>query len=257
MSAQPLLGRIAVVTGANRNIGAAIARRLASEGAAVVVNYPDTESATEAAEVVSSIDKAGGAAAAVQADVSDQSQVERLAEVVAARFGPADILVNNASVEVTSQAPWHELTIESWARVLAVNVTGAFLCAREFREGMLAKGRGDIVSLSSVTALLGRTRNLHYVTSKAALIGFTRALARECGEDGIRANSLILGAIETPEELAYGDPETVSAELYRLQSLKRRGMPEDVAGAVAFLVSEDAGFITGQSLVVDGGWAMQ
>jgi 3-oxoacyl-[acyl-carrier protein] reductase len=252
-----LAQRVAIITGANRNIGAAIALRLARDGAATAINYPDPSAADEAESVVRSIRAAGGRASAVQADVSDPDEVTRMAETVGDLFGPADILVNNAAIEVTSQAPWHELSPEGWARVFAINVTGGFLCARALHKGMRAKGRGDIVSLSSITALLGRTGNLHYVTSKSALIGFTRALAREVGKEGIRVNSLIVGAIQTPQELAYGDPDAVSAELSALQSLNRRGLPADVAGAVAFLVSEDAGFITGQSLVVDGGWAMQ
>jgi 3-oxoacyl-[acyl-carrier protein] reductase len=257
MTNDMLAQRVAIITGAIRNIGAAIALRLARDGAATVINYPDPSGADEAESVVRSIRAAGGRATAVQADVSDPDEVTHMAEVVGDLFGPADILVNNAAIEVTSQAPWHELSPEGWARVFAVNVTGAFLCARALHQGMRTKGRGDIVSLSSITSLLGRTGNLHYVTSKSALIGFTRALAREVGKEGIRVNSLIVGAIQTPQEMAYGAPEAVNAELSALQSLKRRGLPNDVAGAVAFLVSEDAGFITGQSLVVDGGWAMQ
>ena len=252
-----LLGRVALVTGANRNIGAAIARRLGAAGAAVVVNHPDEPSRKEAEEVAGSIEKAGGQAGAVQADVSDPGQVQKMVEAARRLFGRPDILVNNAAVEVTSQSPWYSLAPQAWDRVLAVNVTGAFLCAQAVYEDMRSRGRGDIVSLSSITALLGRSGNLHYVTSKSALIGFTRALAREVGGENIRANSIIVGAIQTPQEAAYGEPDVISAELLPLQCLKRRGQPEDIAEVVAFLVSNEAGFITGQSLVVDGGWVMQ
>ena len=192
-----------------------------------------------------------------QADVSDPGQVQKMVEAARRLFGRPDILVNNAAVEVTSQSPWYSLAPQAWDRVLAVNVTGAFLCAQAVYEDMRSRGRGDIVSLSSITALLGRSGNLHYVTSKSALIGFTRALAREVGGENIRANSIIVGAIQTPQEIAYGEPDVISAELLPLQCLKRRGQPDDIAEVVAFLVSDDAGFITGQSLVVDGGWVMQ
>ena len=192
-----------------------------------------------------------------QADVSDPAQVQKMVEAARRLFGRPDILVNNAAVEVTSQSPWYSLAPQAWDRVLAVNVTGAFLCAQAVYEDMRSRGRGDIVSLSSITALLGRSGNLHYVTSKSALIGFTRALAREVGGENIRANSIIVGAIQTPQEIAYGEPDVISAELLPLQCLKRRGQPDDIAEVVAFLVSDDAGFITGQSLVVDGGWVMQ
>jgi len=121
---------------------------------------------------------------------------------------------------------------------------------------MRAAGRGEIVTMSSVTALLGRTGNLHYVTSKAALIGFTRALAREVGIHNIRVNALILGAIHTPDEAIYGPQAEIDATVLALQSLKRRGLPNDVAGMVSFLVSDDASFITGQCLTGDGGWVM-
>ena len=252
-----LRGRVAVVTGANRNIGAAIARRLGAAGAAVVVNHPDEPSRKEAEEVAGSIENTGGQAGAVQADVSDPGQVQKMVEAARRLFGRPDILVNNAAVEVASQSPWYSLAPQAWDRVLAVNVTGAFLCAQAVYEDMRSRGRGDIVSLSSITALLGRSGNLHYVTSKSALIGFTRALAREVGGENIRANSIIVGAIQTPQEIAYGEPDVISAELLPLQCLKRRGQPDDIAEVVAFLVSDDAGFITGQSLVVDGGWVMQ
>lgn len=252
----PLRGRVAIVTGAGRNIGAAVAMRLAAAGAAVAVNYPDEQSGAEAARVVARIAGAGGRAMATRADVSQEAEIQAMVAETIAAFGHPDILINNAAISVAAQAPWSELTGEAWDHVLRVNVTGAYLCARALYRSMRARGGGHIVNLSSVTALLGRTGNLHYVTSKAALIGFTRALAREVGGENIRVNALILGAIRTPDEAVYGSQEEVDAQVLPLQSLKRRGDPADVGGAISFLVSADADFITGQCITVDGGWVM-
>jgi len=256
MSDHPLAGRVAVVTGAGRNIGAAVAYRLASDGAAVVVNYRDAGTQAGAQEIARDVQSAGGRAIAVQADVSDEGQVEAMVHEATNKLGPPDILVNNAAVSVAAQARWEKLTADGWDHVMRVNVTGAFLCAKAMYPAMRAAGRGDIVSMSSVTALLRKTGNLHYVTSKAALIGFTRALAREIGIYNIRVNALIVGAIQTPDEAVYGPQEEIDATVIGLQSLKRRGVPHDVANAVSLLVSPDATFITGQCLTVDGGWVM-
>jgi 3-oxoacyl-[acyl-carrier protein] reductase len=247
-------GRVAIVTGAARNIGAAVAERLAQDGAAVAVNHRAESSRTDAEAVVERIRAAGGGAVAIQADVADEAQVEDMVSRVTGELGPPTILVNNAAASVAGQAPWLDLTAADWDAVLRANVTAAFLCARAVYPAMRASGRGDIVNMSSVRALLGRPGNLHYTASKAALIGLTRTLAREVGGDGIRVNALVVGAIQTPDESIYGDQDQIDAMLIELQALKRRGRPTDVASFTSLLVSEAAGFVTGQSIVVDGGW---
>lgn len=246
----------AIVTGASRNIGAAVSIELAAAGAAVAVNYRDEASRPEAEAVVSQILDAGGRALAIVADVADPAAVSEMVAHVEAELGPISILVNNAAASVAASRPWHEIEASEWANVLAVNVIGGANCAKSVFPSMLARGGGSIVNMSSVTALLGRTGNLHYVTSKAAQLGFTRSLARELGEHKIRVNSIVVGAIRTPDEALYGDSEELDRYLYDVQALERRGVPLDVARATLYLASEASAFITGQSITVDGGWVM-
>jgi 3-oxoacyl-[acyl-carrier protein] reductase len=241
-------GHVALVTGAAKNIGAAVAE--------VAVNHRSESSADDAAAVVERIRQAGGRAVAVRGDVAAEDDVRALVAQIERELGPVGILVNNAAASVAFTAPWHELTAEQWNHVARVNVTGSFLCARAVYPAMRDAGRGVIVNMSSVRALLGWPGNLHYTSSKAALIGFTRGLAREVGADGIRVNALAIGAIQTPDEDVYGTPEEVAGLVLPLQSLQVRGVPADVASAVAFLASDDGRFISGQCLTVDGGWAM-
>jgi 3-oxoacyl-[acyl-carrier protein] reductase len=246
--------RVAIVTGAAGGIGSRIAARLAADGCAVAVNHlPGEEDA--AAEVVGGIVDKGGRAVAVAADVADPAAVTEMVAQVRASLGPITSLVCNAATSVAGRRSWRDLSASDWQRVLAVNVTGAFNCCQATYPDLSAAG-GAVVVLSSVTPLLGRTGNLHYVTSKAALIGFTRALARETGADGVRINAIAPGAIETAAEAVYGNPEELATAMFAVQALRRRGEPADVAAACAFLLGDDASFITGQLLVVDGGWVM-
>lgn len=255
-SGSRLAGEVAIVTGAARNIGAATAIRLAAEGAAVAVHYHRDNSREDADAVVAGIISAGGKAMAVAADIGDEAAVASMVAAVGNAIGGPTILVNNAAASVAGAMPWTALSPEAWDGVLRANVTGAFLCARAVHPFMQARGHGRIVTMGSVRSPLGRPGNMHYTASKSALEGMGRVLAREVGADGITVNTIIVGAIRTDAEAAYGDPAEVDRMLLDLQAIKRRGLPDDIAGVVAFLTSRDAAFITGQTITVDGGWVM-
>lgn len=246
-----LEGRVALVTGAGRGLGRAIACRLAEEGATVGVNDLDGQAATVAA----SIEADGGHALAVPGDVSDPADVARLVEELVDGAGTVDILVNNAGI--FPWRSWTEITPEEWDRVMAVNVRAAFLCARASYPYLQRSHHGRVVNVSSTTWMSGPTHLLHYATSKAALIGFTRSLAREVGDDGITVNAVTTGRTLTEgvqswiEQGVMDLDEAVASR--QSQPLKRLGTPAEVAAAVSFLVSDDAGYITGQIVNVDGG----
>ncbi|MFE2040525.1 SDR family NAD(P)-dependent oxidoreductase [Streptomyces sp. NPDC059477] len=248
---------VALVTGAAGLIGRDVATRLAQDGYAVAVNCPPGPGhETAAAAVVADITARGGRAVVVPGDVSDPEQTTAMAARTRAELGPVTSLVCNAAVSVAARRDWRAHSAADWAEVLAVNVTGAYLCARAVHPDLVASGRGSVVVMASVTPLLGRTGNLPYVTSKAALIGLTRALAREVGPEGVRVNALAPGAIRGEAEAVYGDPGELERTMAALQSLPRRGEASDVASATAWLLGPGSGFVTGQLLVVDGGWVM-
>jgi 3-oxoacyl-[acyl-carrier protein] reductase len=246
-----LEGRVAVVTGAGGGLGEAECLCLAAAGASVACVEQD-EAKLET--IVEKVRTAGAEAVGVQADVSDAVAVEAMAERVARELGGIDILVNNAAIYPLR--PWTEITEEEWDRVLAVNLKGYFLCARACRESMTARGNGRIVNFSSITYLMGFKNLLDYVSSKGGVVGFTRSLAREVGPDRITVNAIAPGAFPTDAEKIHPNPEQYNAWILEQQSLKRRGAPEDIGNAVVFLASDASSFITGQTLVVDGGWVM-
>jgi 3-oxoacyl-[acyl-carrier protein] reductase len=249
-----LIGRVAIVTGASRGIGSAIASSLGEAGAAVAVNYHRRRD--EADALVAAITGAGGRALAVGADVSRSDEVEAMVATVREWLGPPLILVNNAGLTDTHK-PWQQITEEEWDRVLAVNLKSCFLTFRAVYPDMAAAGWGRVINISSVTYWLGRPNLLHYVSSKAGMIGFTRTLAREVGSEGITVNAVTPGAIQTESELEmFPDQAGIAAYLDEVQAVKRRGLPEDIAGAVRYLASDAASFVSGQTINVDGGWAM-
>lgn len=247
--------RVAIVTGASRGIGAAAAEAFAREGASVVINtIADERMEALASEVVGRITGAGGAAISVVADVTVPEQVEDMVERAQSEFGDVDVLVANAAY--SQRRAWNEIEIDQWDRTMAVNLRGTFLCSRAVHPGMLRKGQGSIVTVTSVTVELGMAGLLDYVTSKAGIIGLTRALAREVGGDGIRVNSVMPGAIRTEHEveLDLTPAEELERVMAERQSLPQRGFAKDLAGTFVYLASDDSAFVTGQVIAVDGGW---
>jgi 3-oxoacyl-[acyl-carrier protein] reductase len=243
---QELSGRAAIVTGAGRNIGRAIALALADGGAAVVVNA--RANAQEAQAVAGEIERAGGKALAVTADVADAEAVGRMVEDAAARFGRIDILVNNAAVR--AEQAFESMTLADWRAVTAVILDGAFNCVKASLPHLKRSGAGVIVNVGGLSAHTGAARRPHVVTAKAGLVGFTRALAHELAADNIRVNTVTPGLMATPRPA--GQPEPQHHAMVR-SLVGRRGEPADIAAAVRFLCGPGAGFVTGQNIQVNGG----
>lgn len=247
--------RIALVTGASRGIGAAIALRLAEDGHDVAINYvedPARDNAAEADALAEEIRDLGVEALCVAADVTDREAVADMVGYVAARLGSVDVLVNNAGI--TRDRTLRKLPPEDWDRVLAVNLTGAFNCAQAVVEGMTERGWGRIVNVSSVVALTGNFGQANYAASKAGLLGLTKSLAREVARKGVTVNAVAPGFIAT--EMTAAMPPDVLARVIESIPLGEMGSAEDVANAVAFLASDEARYITGHVLSVNGGWYM-
>ncbi len=241
-------GKVAVITGGARGLGQAYAKRLAEEGVDVCVADPGDGAETEAL-----VRAAGRKALAVACDVSRPEDVVRLAAEVNREFGRCDILVNNAGV--FPNQPFEAMSFEDWRRVLAINLDAMFLTAQSFVPGMKASGWGRIVNMASNTFATPVTGFVHYVASKGGVIGFTRALASELGPHGVTVNAIAPSLTRTPGTLGPGgQPADRFAMVRNLQAIKRSEEPDDLVGALAFLTSDDAAFVTGQTLYVDGGW---
>jgi 3-oxoacyl-[acyl-carrier protein] reductase len=243
--------RVAIVTGGGGGLGEGICGSLAAAGAAVAAVDVAREDAERVAEQVSSN---GVRCIALEADVSDRRSTEAMVEKVVGELGGVDILVNNAAIYPLR--PWMEIEEEEWDRVLAVNLKGYFLCARAVFPHMRDRGHGRIINVASITFFIGWAGFLDYVSSKGAVVGFTRTLAREVGPEGVTVNAISPGAFPTAAERVHPDQEALNRRILEAQCLKRRGTPEDVGNLVTFLASDAASFITGQTIMIDGGWAM-
>lgn len=240
-------GKVALVTGASRGIGAAIARRMAAEGAAVAVNYAGSESA--AASVVEEIRAAGGTASAFQADVSDPAACTALVDSTIEGLGGLDIVVNNAGIARDGLIV--RMSDEDWDAVIRTNLGGVFNVCRPASRYLMKQRSGSIVNVTSVIGLVGNAGQANYAAAKAGVIGLTKSLAKELASRGVRANAIAPGFIETDMTAAL--PEAVCDAARAQIAMKSFGTPEDVAACAAFLASDDARYVTGQVLAVDGG----
>jgi NAD(P)-dependent dehydrogenase (short-subunit alcohol dehydrogenase family) len=243
-----LKDKVIIVTGGGLGIGRAYSLGVAAEGARVVVaDIVDPQS------TVKEVETRGGQALGVSCDVSREEDTLRLAMEARGRFGRIDVLVNNAAVYGTlRRRPFMDIPVEEWDHVMAVNLRGLFLCARAVFPTMKAQGKGKIINIASSTFFKGVPNFIHYTTSKGGVVGFTRSLARELGDFGVRVNAVAPGFT-----LSGQNEENISAEQkeanIRMRMLKRAQVPDDLVGAIVFLASDDSDFITGQTLAVDGG----
>ncbi len=244
------ISRVALVTGGSRGIGRAIAELLAAAGHRVAINYVANADAAE--ETVSAVKAAGGTAVAVQGDVGDEDSVAALMETVQEQLGPVEILVNNAGI--TRDDLLMRMKPDAWDAVIQTNLKSVYLCSKAAMRGMLRARWGRIINVSSVAGVYGNAGQANYAAAKAGVIGFTMSLAKEIGSRGITVNAVAPGFIATDMTAALGE-EAAEAASNQI-TLGRLGRPEEVASAVGYLASEEASYVTGQTIVVDGGLAI-
>ncbi len=245
-----LTGKCAVVTGASRGIGRAIALELARLGARVVVNY--SGSADKAAQVVEEIEANGGEAIAVQANVASGESVQQLMQTAISTYGSIDILVNNAGI--TRDNLLMRMKDDEWDDVLNTNLKGVFLCTKAVARQMMKQRAGRIINISSIVGVVGNPGQANYVAAKAGVIGLTKTTAQELASRNILVNAIAPGFITT--EMTDSLPEELKQTMLKQIPLAKLGQPEDIAKAVAFFASDSANYITGQTLQVDGGMVM-
>jgi 3-oxoacyl-[acyl-carrier protein] reductase len=241
------INKVALVTGSSRGIGRAIAIELAKSGIDIVVN--DSKNPHEGIEVVNEINEIGQRAIYIQADVSDPNQVEKMVEEIISEFGKIDILVNNAGIIVDKLLK--DMTIQEWNKVVAVNLTGVFNCTKSVIKHMQKQKSGKIVNISSISGQIGNIGQANYSASKAGVISFTKTVAKEYARDGINVNAVAPGFIRT--KMVENIPEKVIEKILKQIPLGRVGEPEEVAKLVCFLASDDANYITGQVISINGG----
>jgi 3-oxoacyl-[acyl-carrier protein] reductase len=248
-----LSGRTVIVTGGGKGIGKVYAQEFARAGANVVACDIDEAAARS---VAAALTAEGLAALGFGTDIADEPAVEAMAKAALDRFGAIDVLVNNASMmSVLPRRSWLEIPVDEWDRVMAVNLRGTFLCCRAVFPAMKARGRGKIVNISSSRFFEGTPNRLHYTTSKAGVVGFTRALAREVGEFGITVNAVAPGLTASDTQVSSSSGNYLAARASG-RAIDRVQVPEDLVGAVMFLASPASDFMTGQTLLVDGGKVM-
>lgn len=257
---KPLQGQRAIVTGGSSGIGEAVARTLAAAGAKTVINYLMHDGTAE--RIVAEIKAEGGEAMAIQADISDETQVQNLFASAVDAWGSVDILVNNAGIQV--DAGFLDMTLAQWQKVIDVNLTGHFLCAREAAREFLRRGirkelscsAGKIIFISSVHEIIPWAGHVNYAASKGGIGMLMRSIAQELAEHGVRVNSIAPGAIRTPINRGAWETREAEADLLKLIPYGRVGHPEDIGKAALWLASDASDYVTGETLYVDGGMTL-